>query len=50
MGSDFAEKGQRNVEKGQNMWKLGQKCTKFENILKKGRWLCTIIACNTLLE
>ena len=27
---DFAEKGQKK----QNIWKFGQKCTKFENILK----------------
>ena len=37
-------------EKGQNIWKFGQKSTKFENILKKGRWLHAIIACNQLLE
>ena len=28
----FEKKG----KKGQNIWKFGQKCTKFENILKKG--------------
>ena len=50
MGSHFSEKGQGNVEKEQNIWKFGQKCTKFENILKKGSWLCAINACNTLLE
>ena len=27
-----------------NIWKFGQKCTKFENILEKGRWLHAIIA------
>ena len=32
------------------IWKFGQKCTKFENILKKVKWLCEIIACNKLLE
>ena len=37
-------------KKGQNTWKLGQKCTKLENILKKGRWLHGIIAHNKLLE
>ena len=26
-------------KKGQNIWKFGQKYTKFENILKKGRWI-----------
>ena len=31
------------------IWKFGQTCTKFENILK-GRWLCAIIARNKLLE
>ena len=49
-GCDFSEKGQRDVEKGKNIWKFGQKCTKFQNILKKGRWMCVIIACNKLLE
>ena len=32
------------------MWKFGQKYTKFENLLKKGRWLHAIIAHNKLLE
>ena len=26
----------KRAKKGQNIWKFGQKCTKFENILKKG--------------
>ena len=30
------KKEQKNVKKGQNIWKFGQQCTKFENILKKG--------------
>ena len=46
MGKKNVEKGQ----KGQNMWKFGQKCPKFENILKKGKWLRAIIARNKLLE
>ena len=50
MGGTFSEKGQGNVEKGQNTWKFGQKCTKFENILKKRRWLRAIIAHNKLLK
>ena len=37
-------------KKGKNIWKFGQKSTKFENILKKGRWFCANIACNKLLE
>ena len=37
-------------KKGQNICKFGQKCTKFENILKKGRWLHAIITCIELLE
>ena len=28
---------QKKSKKGQNIRKLGQKCTKFENILKEGR-------------
>ena len=55
----FKKKGQKRAKKkkmlkkskkGKNMWKFGQKCTKFEHILKKGRWLCEIIALNKLLE
>ena len=34
-----AEKCQKKEQKGQNIWKLRQKCTKFENILKKDGWL-----------
>ena len=34
----------------QKKGKNGQKCTKLENILKKGRWLCEIIARNKLPE
>ena len=37
-------------QKGQNIGKFRQKCTKFGNILKKGRWLHVIIAQNKLLE
>ena len=31
------KKSAKNVKKGQNVLKFGQKCAKFENILKKGR-------------
>ena len=37
-------------KKGQNIGKFGQKCTNFGNILKKGGWLCGIIAHNKMLE
>ena len=40
----------KRAKKAQNIWKFGQKCTKFENILKRGRWLRAIIARNKLLE
>ena len=43
-------KKKKKVKKGENIWKFGQKCTKFEDILKKGRWLHVIIARNKLLE
>ena len=46
----FSEKGQINSKKAQNIWKFGQKCLKFENVLKKCRWLHAIIAHNKLLE
>ena len=47
------KKGQKMLKKGkkgQNIWKFAQKRTKFEHILKKGWWLCVIIAPNKLLE
>ena len=44
----FQKKGQK--KKGGNIGKFGQKCTKYENILKKGKGLCAIIACNKLLQ
>ena len=37
-------------KKDQNIWKFWGKFSKFENILKKGRWLHAIVACNKLLE
>ena len=41
MHAIFQKKGKKgakkNVKKGQNILKFGQKCTKFENILKKSR-------------
>ena len=39
---------QKKGKKGQNIWKFGQKCTKFENILKEGRWLYVIITLHKL--
>ena len=45
-----AKKSIKRAKKGQNIWKFGQKCTKSENILEMGMWLCVIIACNKLLE
>ena len=49
----FQEMGKKMLKKGkkkENIWKYGQKCTKIENLLKKGRWLRAIIARNKLLE
>ena len=40
----------KRAKKGQNIWKFGQKCTEFENILKKSRWLHAIITHNKLLK
>ena len=48
----FQKKGEKCLKKGkkgQNLWKFGQKCTKLENFLKKGRWLLGIITRNKLL-
>ena len=44
------QKRQKNVKIGQNIRKFGQKCTKFEQVLKEIRWLLAIIARNKLLE
>ena len=46
MRAIFHEKG----KKGQNIWKFGQKCTRFENILKKGSLMRATIACMKQLE
>ena len=47
----FQKKGNvKMVQKRANNWKFGQKSTKYENILKKGRWLRAIIAHNKLLQ
>ena len=35
---------QKRGKKGQNIWKYGQKCAKFENILQKGSLMRAIIA------
>ena len=43
-----AKKSKKMFKKGKIFWKFGQKCAKFEHILKKGRWLHAIIACNKL--
>ena len=45
------QKNFKKEKKGAKMFqKFGQKCTKFENSLKKGRQLRTIIARYKLLE
>ena len=47
---DFSEKAQKKGKTGQNIWKFGQKCTKFGNILKKGSLMHAIITCMKQLE
>ena len=49
MGAIFSEKGQRNVEKGENTWKFGQKMYKIRRYSEKGQ-VHAIIARNKLLE
>ena len=49
MGAIFSEKGQRNVEKGQNTWKFGQKMYKIRKYSEKGQ-VHAIIARTKLLE
>ena len=46
IGKQVLKKG----KKGQNIWKFGTKCRKFENILQNYRWLSAIITHNKLLE
>ena len=46
----FFKKRAKKDKKGQNIWKLGQKCTKFENTLKRGSLICVTIACMKQLE
>ena len=46
----FSEKESKKGKKWQNIWKFGQKCTKSENILKKGSFICATIACMKQLE
>ena len=42
----YSEKGQ----KGQTIWQFGQKCTKFENILKKDSLMHATIASMKQIE
>ena len=47
---DFSEKGLKKDKKGKNVGKFGQKCTKFENVLKKGSLMRAPIALMKKLE
>ena len=49
---DFSEKEQKNVgtKKGKISKNLGKNVQNLKIFLRKGRWLCAIIACNKLLE
>ena len=47
---DFSEKGHKKGKIEENIWKFGQKCTKFENILKKGSLMRATIGCMKQLE
>ena len=46
----WGKKMLKNDKRGRNNWKFGRKCTKSENILKKGRWFGATVAHNKLLE
>ena len=50
MRAIFQKKGKKKVKNGQNIKKFGQKCTKFENIFKKGSLMFATIACMKQLE
>ena len=49
MGAIFQKKSREMLKKGKIFENLVKKCTKFENSLKKGRWLHAIIE-HKLLE
>ena len=49
MRAIFQKKGKK-WQKGRNIWKFERKCTKFENILKKGSLMRATIACMKQLE
>ena len=38
-------KREKKSKRGQNIWRFGQKCTKFEYILKKGSLMRATITC-----
>ena len=46
----FQKKGQIKGQKGENIGKFGQKCTKSENILKQGSFMGAAIACMKQLQ
>ena len=46
MGVIFSEKVQRNVEKGQNTWKFGQKMYKIRKYSEKGQ----VTACDNRMQ
>ena len=46
MGGTFSEKGQGNVEKGQNTWKFGQKMYKIRKYSEKGQ----VTACDNCMQ
>ena len=50
MGVIFQKKGKQMLKKGKIFEKLGGGgCTKFENILKKGKWFHAIVVHNELI-
>ena len=50
MHAIFQKKGKKKGKKGQNIWKFGQNCTQFENILKKASLMRATITCIKQLE
>ena len=53
MHAIFQKKGRqmfKKGKKGQIIWKFGQNYAKFEDVLKKGRWLRALIAGKKLVE
>ena len=49
-GMVFQKKGKKILKQGKVFENLGKKCTKFEDVLEKARWLRALIEHDKLVE